>query len=153
MLLLLLLLLYIILIIMLIFLLLLSGSLYNSVYIYIHNNIRNNIHISTYIYINQHDSIVMPELDQRKVALNIWLSHLIPLQWLSTRLKLKQNWISGCYALGSSYIALPWLAGQCTFGQAPWPSTSHEICVVLEVVKRKHRVKKTMQNQDYTIQT
>eukprot|EP00439_Symbiodinium_sp_Y106_P005575 s5914_g1.t1 len=33
-------------------------------------------------------------------------------------LKLKQNWISGCYALGSSYIALPWLAGQCTFGQA-----------------------------------
>ena len=32
------------------------------------------------------------------------------------RLKLKQNWISGCYALGSSYIALPWLAGQCTFG-------------------------------------
>lgn len=32
-------------------------------------------------------------------------------------LKLKQNWISGCYALGSSYIALPWLAGQCTFGQ------------------------------------
>lgn len=33
------------------------------------------------------------------------------------RLKLKQNWISGCYALGSSYIALPWLAGQCTFGE------------------------------------
>eukprot|EP00913_Durusdinium_trenchii_P033684 g31533.t1 len=32
-------------------------------------------------------------------------------------LKLKQNWITGCYALGSSYIALPWLAGQCTFGQ------------------------------------
>lgn len=34
------------------------------------------------------------------------------------RLKLKQNWITGCYALGSSYIALPWLAGQCTFGEA-----------------------------------
>jgi hypothetical protein len=37
-------------------------------YMYIH---RNNIHMSTYIYINQHDSIVMLELDQRKVALNI----------------------------------------------------------------------------------
>ena len=36
---------------------------------------------------------------------------------LFPRLKLKQNWISGCYALGSSYIALPWLAGQCTFGE------------------------------------
>uniref|UniRef100_A0A7S2DQH6 Chlorophyll synthase n=1 Tax=Alexandrium andersonii TaxID=327968 RepID=A0A7S2DQH6_9DINO len=32
-------------------------------------------------------------------------------------LKLKQNWLSGCYALGSSYIALPWWAGQSTFGQ------------------------------------
>uniref|UniRef100_A0A7S0ATS0 Chlorophyll synthase n=1 Tax=Pyrodinium bahamense TaxID=73915 RepID=A0A7S0ATS0_9DINO len=31
-------------------------------------------------------------------------------------LKLKQNWLSGCYALGSSYIALPWWAGQSTFG-------------------------------------
>ena len=40
------------------------------------------------------------------------------------RLKLKQNWISGCYALGSSYIALPWLAGQCTFGEADYASMS-----------------------------
>eukprot|EP00933_Yihiella_yeosuensis_P071606 TRINITY_DN79823_c0_g1_i1.p1 TRINITY_DN79823_c0_g1~~TRINITY_DN79823_c0_g1_i1.p1 ORF type:complete len:440 (+),score=54.92 TRINITY_DN79823_c0_g1_i1:63-1382(+) len=32
-------------------------------------------------------------------------------------LKLKQNWLSGCYALGSSYIALPWCAGQSAFGQ------------------------------------
>jgi len=31
-------------------------------------------------------------------------------------LKLKQNWLTGCYALGSSYIALPWWAGMCTFG-------------------------------------
>jgi len=32
-------------------------------------------------------------------------------------LKLKQNWLSGCYALGSSYVALPWWAGQATFGE------------------------------------
>lgn len=43
--------------------------------IYIH---RNDIHISTYIYINQHDSIVMPELDQRKVALNNTKHLIIP---------------------------------------------------------------------------
>lgn len=31
-------------------------------------------------------------------------------------LKLKSTWWAGCYALGSSYIALPWWAGQATFG-------------------------------------
>jgi len=32
-------------------------------------------------------------------------------------LKLKTNWVLGCYALGMSYIALPWWAGQSTFGE------------------------------------
>ncbi|CAE7894296.1 CHLG [Symbiodinium microadriaticum] len=64
-------------------------------------------------------------------ALDIWQGHWPPTVFAvavvgvfmayiysAPPLKLKQNWISGCYALGSSYIALPWLAGQCTFGQA-----------------------------------
>lgn len=63
-------------------------------------------------------------------ALDIWQGHSFPTVFAvavvgcfmayiysAPPLKLKQNWISGCYALGSSYIALPWLAGQCTFGQ------------------------------------
>ena len=35
-------------------------------------------------------------------------------------LKLKQNGWIGNYALGASYIALPWWAGQALFGQLTW---------------------------------
>jgi len=35
-------------------------------------------------------------------------------------LKLKQNGWAGNYALGSSYITLPWLAGQACFGEFDW---------------------------------
>lgn len=35
-------------------------------------------------------------------------------------LKLKQNGWIGSYALGASYIALPWWAGQALFGQLDW---------------------------------
>ena len=35
-------------------------------------------------------------------------------------LKLKQNGWLGNYALGASYIALPWWAGQALFGQLTW---------------------------------
>jgi chlorophyll synthase len=37
-------------------------------------------------------------------------------------LKLKQNGWLGNYALGASYIALPWWAGQALFGQLTWPT-------------------------------
>jgi chlorophyll/bacteriochlorophyll a synthase len=36
-------------------------------------------------------------------------------------LKLKQNGWLGNYALGASYIALPWWAGQSLFGKLTWP--------------------------------
>ncbi len=35
-------------------------------------------------------------------------------------LKLKQSGWAGNYALGSSYIALPWWAGQVSFERAEW---------------------------------
>ena len=35
-------------------------------------------------------------------------------------LKLKQNGWTGSYALGASYISLPWWAGQALFGQLDW---------------------------------
>jgi chlorophyll synthase len=38
-------------------------------------------------------------------------------------LKLKQSGWAGNYALGSSYIALPWLAGQALFGELRWDVT------------------------------
>ena len=37
-------------------------------------------------------------------------------------LKLKQNGWLGNYALGASYIALPWWAGQALFGHLTWPT-------------------------------
>jgi len=37
-------------------------------------------------------------------------------------LKLKQNGWLGNYALGASYIALPWWAGQALFGHLSWPT-------------------------------
>eukprot|EP00931_Biecheleriopsis_adriatica_P120912 TRINITY_DN96003_c0_g1_i1.p1 TRINITY_DN96003_c0_g1~~TRINITY_DN96003_c0_g1_i1.p1 ORF type:complete len:415 (+),score=63.38 TRINITY_DN96003_c0_g1_i1:49-1293(+) len=63
-------------------------------------------------------------------TLDIWQGHSFPsvfavacigfvmaYTYSAPPLKLKQNWISGCYALGSSYIALPWWAGQSCFGE------------------------------------
>lgn len=64
------------------------------------------------------------------IGLDIWQGHTVPTVTIvaiigifmayiysAPPLKLKQNWLSGCYALGSSYIALPWWAGQSTFGE------------------------------------
>jgi chlorophyll/bacteriochlorophyll a synthase len=38
-------------------------------------------------------------------------------------LKLKQQGWAGSFALGSSYISLPWLCGQAMFGELSWPVT------------------------------
>ncbi len=38
-------------------------------------------------------------------------------------LKLKQTGWAGSFALGSSYISLPWLCGQAMFGELSWPVT------------------------------
>eukprot|EP00930_Biecheleria_cincta_P045760 TRINITY_DN31536_c0_g1_i2.p1 TRINITY_DN31536_c0_g1~~TRINITY_DN31536_c0_g1_i2.p1 ORF type:complete len:451 (-),score=74.55 TRINITY_DN31536_c0_g1_i2:134-1450(-) len=45
-------------------------------------------------------------------------------------LKLKQNWISGCYSLGASYVALPWWAGQCAFGQGTSGGVTTEVILL-----------------------
>jgi chlorophyll synthase len=42
-------------------------------------------------------------------------------------LKLKQNWIPGCYSLGASYVALPWWAGQTAFGYGTDGAVTTEI--------------------------
>jgi len=46
-------------------------------------------------------------------VLGIFLAYI----YSAPPLKLKTNWILGCYSLGMSYIALPWWAGQSTFGE------------------------------------
>lgn len=64
------------------------------------------------------------------IALDLWAGHQFPIMVLLTLggafiayiysappLKLKQNGWLGNYALGSSYIALPWWAGQALFGK------------------------------------
>lgn len=51
-----------------------------------------------------------------EVTLLALFGSLISLAYSAPPLKLKQNGFAGNYALGSSYIALPWLAGQATFG-------------------------------------
>ncbi|MDB9512016.1 chlorophyll synthase ChlG [Kamptonema animale CS-326] len=64
------------------------------------------------------------------IALDLWAGHKFPIMVLLTLggafiayiysappLKLKQNGWLGNYALGSSYIALPWWAGQALFGK------------------------------------
>jgi len=38
-------------------------------------------------------------------------------------LKLKAVGWAGSYALGASYISLPWLCGQAMFGELSWPVT------------------------------
>jgi len=66
-------------------------------------------------------------------GLDLWAGHERPVLLLlavggslmsyfysSPPLKLKQNGWLGNYALGASYIALPWWAGQALFGQLAW---------------------------------
>jgi len=65
--------------------------------------------------------------------LDLWANHTIPSVFLlalggsfvsfiysAPPLKLKQNGWLGNYALGASYIALPWWAGQALFGHLTW---------------------------------
>lgn len=65
--------------------------------------------------------------------LDIWANHDFPIMFCLTLLgtflayiysapplKLKQNGWLGNYALGASYIALPWWAGHALFGQLNW---------------------------------
>jgi chlorophyll synthase len=66
-------------------------------------------------------------------GLDLWAGHTTPVVLLlalggslvsfiysAPPLKLKQNGWLGNYALGASYIALPWWAGQALFGQLTW---------------------------------
>ena len=66
-------------------------------------------------------------------GLDLWAGHTTPVMLLlalggsfvsyiysAPPLKLKQNGWLGNYALGASYIALPWWAGQALFGQLSW---------------------------------
>mmetsp|Transcript_15571 Transcript_15571/g.41916 ORF Transcript_15571/g.41916 Transcript_15571/m.41916 type:complete len:403 (-) Transcript_15571:832-2040(-) len=66
-------------------------------------------------------------------ALDVWSGHETPLILITAifgslvsyiysapPLKLKQNGWLGNYALGASYISLPWWAGQLTFGTLDW---------------------------------
>jgi len=66
-------------------------------------------------------------------GLDLWANHSTPSVFLlalggsfvsyiysAPPLKLKQNGWLGNYALGASYIALPWWAGQALFGQLTW---------------------------------
>ena len=66
-------------------------------------------------------------------GLDLWAGHTLPAVFLlalggslmsyiysAPPLKLKQNGWLGNYALGASYIALPWWAGQALFGQLTW---------------------------------
>ena len=66
-------------------------------------------------------------------ALDLWAGHATPVLLLlalggsfvsfiysAPPLKLKQNGWLGNYALGASYIALPWWAGQALFGRLTW---------------------------------
>ncbi len=69
-------------------------------------------------------------------CLDIWAKHSTPSVFLlalggsfvsfiysAPPLKLKQNGWLGNYALGASYIALPWWAGQALFGQLTWTTS------------------------------
>ena len=51
------------------------------------------------------------------------LGSLISYIYSAPPLKLKQSGWIGNYALGSSYITLPWLAGQALFGEISWEIT------------------------------
>ncbi|WP_320677307.1 chlorophyll synthase ChlG [Prochlorococcus sp. MIT 1300] len=69
--------------------------------------------------------------------LDLWANHKTPSVFLlalggsfvsyiysAPPLKLKQNGWLGNYALGASYIALPWWAGQALFGQLTWATAA-----------------------------
>ncbi len=69
-------------------------------------------------------------------GLDIWAQHKTPTLFFlalggsfvsyiysAPPLKLKQNGWLGNYALGASYIALPWWAGQALFGQLTWTTS------------------------------
>lgn len=69
-------------------------------------------------------------------GLDKWAGHTNPIIFLLTvfgtfisyiysapPLKLKATGWMGSFALGSSYISLPWLCGQAMFGQLSWPVT------------------------------
>ena len=69
-------------------------------------------------------------------SLDIWAHHTTPSVFLlalggsfvsyiysAPPLKLKQNGWLGNYALGASYIALPWWAGQALFGHLTWTTS------------------------------
>ena len=69
-------------------------------------------------------------------GLDLWAGHTTPVLLLlalggsfvsfiysAPPLKLKQNGWLGNYALGASYIALPWWAGQALFGQLTWTTS------------------------------
>ena len=70
-------------------------------------------------------------------GLDLWAGHSTPVLLLlalggslvsyiysAPPLKLKQNGWLGNYALGASYIALPWWAGQALFGQLTWTTAA-----------------------------
>ncbi|CAM9379710.1 unnamed protein product [Heterosigma akashiwo] len=65
-------------------------------------------------------------------GIDVWVGHDVPTVFLlsvfgsfisyiysAPPLKLKQSWV-GNYALGASYIALPWWCGQAAFGELTW---------------------------------
>ncbi|KAI0562801.1 chlorophyll a synthase [Gracilaria domingensis] len=67
------------------------------------------------------------------VGIDVWTAHEWPINTALTLfgsfiayiyseppLKLKQNGWLGCYALGASYISLPWWCGHAAFGQLDW---------------------------------
>ncbi|GAB0492860.1 hypothetical protein MMPV_004130 [Pyropia vietnamensis] len=67
------------------------------------------------------------------IGLDVWTGHELPTVTLTALfgifvaiiysappLKLKQNGWAGTYALGASYISLPWWAGQSVFGTLDW---------------------------------
>lgn len=76
-------------------------------------------------------------------VIDVWQGHTFPAVLLvafvgvltayiysAPPLKLKANWISGCYALGASYVALPWWAGQSAFGAGTKGAVTQEIVIL-----------------------
>lgn len=76
-------------------------------------------------------------------VIDVWQGHTFPAVFLvavvgvvtayiysAPPLKLKANWATGCYALGASYVALPWWAGQSAFGAGTNGAVSQEIIIL-----------------------
>ena len=92
-------------------------------------------------------------------GLDLWAGHENPVVFLlalggsfvsyiysAPPLKLKQNGWLGNYALGASYIALPWWAGQALFGQltgaqpfSRWPTASPVWALLLTMTSKAWR--------------